>query len=154
MLHRILLTLHSGLRWVVLTMLVVVLVHAIRSWRQSAERTKRDRILVASTVGLADLQLLLGLSLYVVGPWLTTLGEDMGLVMRTAPLRFFVVEHAFGMIVGLVILHVASVRSRKADDDRTGWRRLAIGVGVALFAILASIPWPFMAYGRPLLRLG
>jgi hypothetical protein len=148
------LSVHSGLRWVVLAMLLVVLVSAVRGWRSAAPMTKRDRALRSAAIGLADLQLLLGLTLYATGPWIQSFREDMGHVMRTTVLRFFVVEHAFGMLVALVVLHVASVASKKANDPKTAWRRAAIGLGVGLAIILISIPWPFLPYGRPLLRFG
>lgn len=154
MLHRVLLGIHSGLRWVVLAMLVALLVVAIRGWRAGSAPEKRDRALKGAAIGLADLQLLLGLTLYATGPWIQSFREDMGLVMRTTVLRFFVVEHATGMLAALVALHVASVLSKRAGDPKSAWRRLAIGVGLALLLILASIPWPFLPYGRPLLRLG
>ncbi|MCB9598046.1 MAG: hypothetical protein H6719_35350 [Sandaracinaceae bacterium] len=154
MLHSILLTVHSGLRWLVLIMLVVVLVNAVRGWRSGAELQKRDRAITSAAIGFADLQLLVGLSLYLTGPWLTTFREGMGHVMRTTVLRFFVVEHVTGMLVALAVLHIASVRSKRADEPKIAWRRLAIGVGLALLIIFASIPWPFMPYGRPLLRFG
>ncbi|MBX3270311.1 MAG: hypothetical protein KF729_08615 [Sandaracinaceae bacterium] len=155
MLHRVLLTIHSGLRWVVLAMLLALLVAAIRGWRSGAALEKRDRILKGAAIGLADLQLLLGLTLYATGPWLTSLSEDARLVMRTSVLRFFVIEHATGMLAALVVLHVGSVLSKRAKDDpKAAWRRLAIATGVALLLILASIPWPFLPYARPLLRWG
>ncbi len=153
-LHRVLLTIHSGLRWAVLFMLVVLFVAAIRGWRAGAAMEKRDRALKGAAIGLADLQLLLGLTLYLTGPWVEAFREDVGRVMRTAVLRFFVVEHVTGMLAGLAVLHVASVLSKRAGDPKTAWRRLAIGVGLALLLILASIPWPFLPYGRPLLTLG
>lgn len=154
MFHQILLTVHSGLRWAVLVMLVVVLVSAVRGWRSGVEMSKRDRGLRAAAVGLADLQLILGLTLYVTGPWIDSIQQDMGHVMRTTALRFFVVEHSTGMLVALAILHVTSVLTKKATDPKTAWRRLAIGFGVGLAIILISIPWPFLPYGRPLFRFG
>lgn len=152
--HSVLLAVHSSLRWLVLVALVALFVRAVVGWRGEHERTKRDRILTAVTIGFVDLQLVLGLVLYFTGPWMQTLSEGMGRVMSTSPLRFFIVEHPFGMILALIVLHVFSVRSRKADDDKLAWRRLAIGLGVGLLLILISIPWPFMPAGRPWFRLG
>jgi len=152
--HAVLVGIHSSLRWLVLVALVALFVRAVMGWRSGAERTKRDRIITAATIGIVDVQLLIGLILYFTGPWMQTLSEGMGPVMSHTPLRFFIVEHPFGMIVALIVLHVFSVRSRKADDDTVGWRRLAIGVGVGLLLILISIPWPFMPAGRPWLPFG
>jgi hypothetical protein len=57
------------------------------------------------------------------------------------------------MVLAALAAHVGSVASRRARDDRGRHRRLAIGAGLALLAILIGMPWPFMPYGRPLLRL-
>lgn len=155
MLYRIIVTLHSGLRWVLLALLLVVIVRAVLGWRGGKALVKKDRVLASICVGIADLQLVIGLLLYFgLTSWFTTLLEDPGRVMGTSALRFFAVEHAPGMIVALVILHVASIRSKRADDDRVAWRRLALGFIAALVLILVSIPWPFMPYGRALFRFG
>jgi len=154
-LYSVLITLHSGLRWVLLVLMLVVIVQAVRGWRSAAPIEKKNRVLASISIGIADLQLLLGLGLFFgATEWFTTLLEDPGNVMRTSALRFFAVEHWFGMVVAIAILHVASVRSKRADDDALAWRRLALGFIGALIVILVSIPWPFMAAARPLFRFG
>ncbi len=155
MLYQILLTAHSALRWLLLAALLVVIVQAVSGWRGGGAVEKKHRGLAAAAVGLADLQLLLGLGLFF-GPtdWLSRLLQDPGLVMRTSALRFFAVEHWFGMVAALVILHVTSIRSKRAADDKLAWRRLALGFIAALIVILVSIPWPFVPAARPLFRFG
>ena len=56
-----------------------------------------------------------------------------------------------GMLIGTALAHVGRGRVRKAPDDRKG-RTAAIFYGLALLAILASIPWPGLPAGRPLFR--
>ena len=154
-LYRIFITVHSGLRWVLLALLLTVIVQAVRSWRSAAPFEKKHRILVAATVGMADLQLLLGLGLYFgLTDRFKTLIADPGNVMRTSELRFFAVEHIFGMLLALALLHVTSVRAKRAEDHTTAWKRIMIGFIVALLIIAASIPWPFMPASRPWLRFG
>jgi hypothetical protein len=55
------------------------------------------------------------------------------------------------MLVALGLAHVGRVRIRKADISRRG-KLAAIFFGLALVAILASIPWPGVPNARPLLR--
>jgi hypothetical protein len=43
--------------------------------------------------------------------------------------------------------------ARKTDDPAIHRRRMLVSVVVPLLIILATMPWPFMPYGRPLFRL-
>jgi len=99
-----------------------------------------------------DAQFLLGLILYVfLSPFTHAAFRDIGGAMGNSGLRFWLVEHGFGMIVGLALVHVGRVRARKTDSLRRH-RVVAIFFGLALVAIIVSIPWPGMPAGRPLLR--
>jgi hypothetical protein len=95
---------------------------------------------------------LFGILLYA---WLSPITRqafgDIGAAMKEASLRFWVVEHIFGMVIALALAHVGRVRIRKASLARRH-RLAATFFGLALLAILLSIPWPAAPYGRPLLR--
>ena len=152
--HSFFLVAHSALRWVLLFGLIAVVVAAVRGWRASKPYETTDRKRVAAVVGVAHLQVLIGLIVYgVTGPWITMLQENARQVMSTRALRFFAVEHSFSMIVAVVILQIGVIRAKRAEGDGVGWRRLAIASGLSLLIIVGSIPWPFMPYGRALLRL-
>jgi hypothetical protein len=91
-----------------------------------------------------------GLLLYFVySPFTAAAMQDFGAAMRDPGLRFWAVEHTFGMALAIVLAHVGRVRVRKADASRKH-RLAAIFFGLALIAILVSIPWPGTANGRPL----
>jgi hypothetical protein len=146
------LLLHSWLRWVVLITGVLVVLRAIsgvsgrRLWTPAD-----DRAAWWFTIAL-DVQLLVGLLLYfVLSPFTTDAMKDFGAAMRTPTLRFWAVEHVFGMLIGVALAHVGRVRIRKAEMSR---RHLvaAIFFSIALVAILASIPWPGTPNGRPWVR--
>jgi hypothetical protein len=146
------LMLHSWVRWAVVITGVIAVLRAImgasgrRPWTPSD-----DRAGMLFTISL-DVQLLIGLLLYfVLSPFTTEALKDFGAAMRTAPLRFWAVEHSFGMLVGVALAHVGRVRIRKADLSRRH-TIAAIFFGIALVAILASIPWPGTPNGRPWLR--
>ena len=64
-----------------------------------------------------------------------------------------VVEHLFGMIIGTGLAHVGRVKVLKATTDARKHTLAATFYGIALIVILASIPWPGMAAGRPVFRL-
>jgi hypothetical protein len=100
-----------------------------------------------------DLQLLLGLALYfILSPITGNVFQDFGGAMSNAVLRFWAVEHVFGMVIGVALAHVGRVRVRKTADAARRHKLAAIFFGLALVAILAAIPWPGTPAARPLFR--
>jgi hypothetical protein len=150
MAYLTILAVHSWVRWLVLLPGLLAFVRAVRG-RGSAWTATDDRV-GFWFVMLLDLQVLIGLVLYV---WLSPITHealrDFGAAMKSSSLRFWAVEHGFGMLIGLALAHVGRVRIRKADVSRRH-KLAAIFFGLALVAILASIPWPGTPNARPLLR--
>lgn len=143
--------LHSLLRWLILAGLAWGLVRSAAGLRQGHDVSATDRKRVTACVGLTNIQLLLGLCLYLfLSPWLAALRLDPAAVMQDETLRFFGVEHPMTMFVAIVVLHVTLTRFTGAHDSRVAWRRLLVGFLIATLAILASIPWPFLTFGRSL----
>src|SRR5687767_7191005 len=148
------LLIHSWLRWAVLIAGLVAVVRGMGGWSGVRRWTRIDDRAGYWFVLLLDLQMLLGLLLYfVLSPFTTQALSDFGAAMKNSGLRFWAVEHVFGMIIALVLAHVGRVRVRNAPAARKH-RLTAIFLGLALLAILASIPWPGMPSGRPLFRWG
>ena len=146
------LTIHSWFRWIVILAGLVAFVRAFsgasgrKSWRPSD-----DRAGFWFTVVL-DIQIVLGLLLYFfLSPVTTAALRDFGEAMRIPVWRFWAVEHSFGMLVGVALAHIGRARARKADSFRRH-KVAAIFFGLALAAILASIPWPGTPNARPLWR--
>ena len=102
---------------------------------------------------MLDLQVLLGLLLYFVFSPLTKAAlSDFGGAMSDPLMRFWAVEHGFGMIIGVALAHAGMSRARKAATDTMRHKRVAVFFILALIAILAAIPWPGRVYVRPLFR--
>jgi hypothetical protein len=78
--------------------------------------------------------------------------QDFGGAMANSALRFWAVEHIFGMFVAMVLTHVGRARVRRVSNDVKKHKVAAIFFTLALLTILASIPWPGTVAGRPLLR--
>lgn len=143
---------HSWVRWAVVIAGVLALVRAIAG--ASARRpwtAADDRAGLWFTIAL-DVQILIGLYLYVVlSPFTTEALKNFGGAMRNPTLRFWAVEHGFGMLLGVVMAHVGRMRLRKAEPARRH-TIAAIFFGIALVVVLASIPWPGTPNGRPWMR--
>lgn len=151
--YGVVLFLHSALRWALLIGVVVVLVRSLAGWRGKRPWTRPDDVAGAITVGLLDVQLLLGLLLYAfLSPVSHAFLADPGAAMANPGLRFFGFEHAFAMVVALVVGHLGRVLSRRATSPERRQRNAFVWALVLLVVLVIGIPWPFLAYGRPLMR--
>lgn len=140
--YGLVLLIHSWLRWAVLAAGI-----AAAFGGRSREDTGGKWFVI-----LLDLQIVLGLLLYfVLSPFTKAAMSDFGAAMGNSQLRFFAVEHAFGMLIGTALAHVGRKKIRNAPIERRG-RLALIFYGLAMVAILLSIPWPGMPAGRPLFR--
>jgi hypothetical protein len=148
-----LLFLHSWLRWVVIVLGIASLGGAVSGVTTRRSWLAGDNLrLVLFTTSL-DVQMLIGLILYVFLSPVTQSGfENMGLTMRDPVLRFFVIEHLFGMVIAIALAHVGRARVKKASDAVARHRAVLIFIGLAMVALLLSIPWPGMPGGRELFR--
>ncbi len=148
------LTLHNLVRWLVIIFGVVAIVQSWRSWLQHCSWTPNDdRIgLVYSMV--LDVQVLLGLILYILpGEYIYLAFGNIGSAFQNAVVRFFAFEHITLMLIAVAIVHIARSASHKAIDPLVKFRRLAVWLAVSMLIILVAIPWPFIPdYGRPLFR--
>jgi hypothetical protein len=147
------LLIHSTLRWVVLVLALVALARAIRGVTGRREWLPADQSIGGWFTGAVDLQLLLGLILYIfLSPITREAFGDFAEAMRNAPLRFFAVEHITGMIIAVALVHIGRARTKKLVDGPSRHTAALIFYGLALVVMLGSIPWPGMPGGRPLFR--
>jgi hypothetical protein len=151
------LLLHSWLRWLALIAGVVATFAALRKGEgtqqglQSLRAAERWGLIFMITL---DVQMLLGLLLYgLFSPYTAAAMNDFGAAMRDPVLRFWAVEHFTMMLAAVVLVHVGRVLARKTGDADKKRKRLLICFGLALLLMVAGMPWPGMATGRPLFRV-
>src|SRR5688572_27304548 len=128
--YEIVLNIHSWLRWLVIgTALWTILRSAMstgRPWTPADTRSLRIFTIVL------DVQMVLGLLLYfALSPFTKQAMSDMGEAMRHSGLRFFAVEHVFGMLIAIALAHIGAVKIRKAGNDARRHRLALIFVGLA-----------------------
>jgi hypothetical protein len=151
--YGIVLTIHSLLRWAVLIAGLLAAARGIDGWRSRRPWTLTDERAGFWFILTLDVQFLLGLLLYaVLSPLTWAAFDDFGAAMKDNVLRFWAVEHVFGMLVGVALAHIGRARVHKTSDDLRRHRLVAIFFTLALLAILASIPWPTLPHGRPLIH--
>lgn len=151
--HTVLLGLHSLIRWAVLVFGVLAAARGISGWARRAPWTATDERLGFWAVMSMDLQALLGILLYIRFLTVTDSSfHNWGFVMRDPMFRFFTVEHVVIMIMALALLHVARVRIRRTAEPVAKHRTAAILISLSMILVIVGIPWPWLSYGRPLLR--
>ena len=147
------LLLHSWLRWAVILLGLVATLRAISGAMSGRTWLAADARISRIFVGLLDLQLLVGLVLYfALSPITKAALSDFGGAMSQPTMRFWSVEHVFGMVVGIALAHVGVARARRTPDGALKHRRIATFFVLALIAILASVPWPGTPNARPFIR--
>lgn len=129
---------HSGLRWIVLLLLIATSLKAIAGAMGKKTYTPTDRKLASFTVMFFHTQVVLGFVLYFANKWSSMIGE-----MKDPVVRFFTVEHSLGMIIAAVLLTIGSAKAKRASSDEKKFRTIAWMFTISLVIVLACIPWPF-----------
>jgi hypothetical protein len=147
------LAVHSYLRWLVLILAIVAIVRAISGIAGGRPWAPADDAAGKWFKVSLEAQMAIGLIIYFfLSPFTMSAWSNMGETMRNAPLRLIVIEHQVGMIIAIALANIGRARIRKAADPARRHRLAAIFFILAFLAVVLSIPWPFMAGGRPLFR--
>jgi hypothetical protein len=153
--HIFLLTLHNVARWLVIIFALIAIIRAFSGWFGRKDWTGGDNRAGLLYTIIMDVQLLLGVILYVwPGIYTNMFLADPAGAMANHLVRFYAVEHFIMMVLAVILAHVGRAVSKRAPEAVRKHRRAAIWYTLSLLVVLASIPWPFMAnIGRPWLRL-
>lgn len=146
-------TLHNLLRWGVIIFGLIAIVRAFGGWLGKKAFGQADNRAGMLYTALFDTQLLLGFLLYFYRGWVSVLFGDFASAVTNPGTRFFALEHFLLMLAAAVIAHIGRSSARKAGEDAGKHRRLAVWYTLSFVLLLAAVPWPFLSYGRPLLRL-
>ena len=120
---------HGLLRWLVLLAAVVALVLALAGWIGSGPPERTSRLATLLYAGVLDLQVLIGIIIYVAGNY-AQFGD-----------RQIKLEHPVLMIAALIVLHLLAARARRAPNPVDAARLRTLGTGVSLALMLVGIPW-------------
>jgi hypothetical protein len=129
---------HSGLRWIVLLLLLITTFKAIRGAMGKKTYLPLDKKLASFTVMFFHLQVVLGFILFFANDWASMFGN-----MKEPVVRFFTVEHTLGMVLAAVLLTVGSAKAKRASSDEKKFKIIAWMFTISLLIVLACIPWPF-----------
>ena len=147
------LTIHSWLRWAALLLGATATFNAFRHRADTAERPRGQRWDWGFMLAL-DLQALFGMLLYFgLSPFTRAAMGNAGMALRDPGLRFWAITHVAMMVVALVAVRVGRVLAMGGRTSRVRRNGRYICFGIAVLAMVAGVPWPGLANGRPLFRL-
>lgn len=141
--------LHSILRYFILFFAIMVVFQSIAGMLQKKKFKKVHKQVALFLLIFCDLQLLLGVLLYVyrvIQPGMLSAAD----LMKDTYKRYYAVEHGLSMTIAIILIHVGySVTKKNIDDDRK-FKRLLWCTLLALIIFVAMIPWESrQVVGRP-----
>ncbi len=126
---------HSALRYLVFIALFIVIIMALMGIVNKKSFGKWDNKFSLYLLILTHLQLLIGLALYTVSPWVK-FGSD---TMKNKDYRYWTVEHLTVMLIAIVLITVARISSKKMTSDIAKHKRLFYFNIIALILIIVGI---------------
>lgn len=131
---------HSGLAYLALAALVLVIIYALIGSLSGRAFTEKDRKIAMIAFILSHIQLLIGLILYFVSPLGFSLLTGGG-AMSDSTARLTALEHPLINIVAIILISVGYIRAKKLVDSRAKFRSIYMLYAVGLVLILSRIPW-------------
>lgn len=113
---------HSGLRYLVVLLVLLVLAAAAWGWLSKRQAGRLDRVLMSTLAATITVQALLGIGLVATGIWYGALGG-----------------HLLLMLIAVGVAHVAAARARRAPDSQRAHLTRLIGAGLVLLLVFAGV---------------
>ena len=135
--------LHSGLPYLLLTLLVAALFGNVMAWQSKKHAGKMMFTLTKVTFILSHIQLLVGIIVLFFGDRATAIFSQEGAmktIMSDSDLRLAFFEHPLTMIIAIVFISLGYIGSKKLTGSAQA-KRISIFYGISLLLILIRIPW-------------
>lgn len=131
---------HSGLRWIVLILLVAAIAKAF-SRRNSGRVYTKDKLALFALISV-HIQLLLGLALYL---WLSPYGITADPIEGggSAVAKYYNYVHWWTMLLSVILITVGYSKAKRQTELNKGWKTIGTYYLVGLVIMLLAIPWPF-----------
>lgn len=137
---------HSGLRWIVLLLLVLTVILSLIKWRSKTDAlASSDANIFKFNTIFIHVQLLLGIVLLAMKEGLFVEGW-IGITLN----RFYALEHPLMMIIAAVLVTIGGAKMKRKTNGPSKYKTIFIFNVIALLIILAMIPWPFRNLGAGL----
>ncbi|WP_025764590.1 hypothetical protein [Dyadobacter tibetensis] len=148
------LTLHSFVRWILLLFLIYTTIKAYAGWKSGKEFSEADRWLGHWTNTFAQVQLTLGILVFVKSALAKYFWANLNEVALDSEATFFGLFHMVGMALAVTVISIAVGSSKRQKEDQAKFKKLFQWFLLAIIIILIFIPWPFSPLAsRPWIRL-
>ena len=134
---------HSGLRWILLVVILIAILTALKRWLSRSPYQTSDKKWFLMSLIFSHLQLVIGLYLYFVSPRVV-FNES---TMSDADLRFYSVEHISVMIIAIILVTLGYRVAKSNRTEYTKYKRIFWYFFIALALMVSRIPWPGMMEG-------
>ena len=134
-LYSFLLHLHSGFRYIVLLLVLLAIIRAWADWLGKKPYSEGNRKLNLFAMISMHTQLLFGIILYFVSPFVK-FGSD---TMKDATTRYWTVEHLTAMIIAIVLITIGHSKSKKIVLPEGKHKTIAIYYTLALVIVVVTI---------------
>jgi hypothetical protein len=149
--YKLLIVLHSYVRWFVLLSLIIAVYKAFSGFFSNKAFTKNDNAGRHWTATFVHIQLMIGIILYFQSPVIKYFFKNTS--SAGAEYSFFGMIHSSLMLVAIVIVTIGSAMAKRKDTDKAKFKTMLLWYSLALVIILVAIPWPFSPFAnRPYLR--
>jgi len=131
---------HSGLAYLALLALILVIFWSLVGALSGREFQEKDRKIALIAFILCHIQLLVGLILYFNSP----IGFSKfleGEAMSSPEYRLTALEHPVINILAIVLISVGFIRAKKLETSKAKFRSIYMLYAVGLVLILSRIPW-------------
>lgn len=127
--------LHSGFRYIVLLLILLAIIIAWAGWLGNKSYSESNRKLNLFALISAHTQLLIGIILYFLSPFVQFNSQTM----KDASARYWTVEHLTGMIIAIVLITIGHAKSKRGTSPAGKHKTIAIYYTLALVIIVATI---------------
>jgi uncharacterized membrane protein len=127
--------LHSGFRYIVFVLLLIAIIQSLLGWINRKPYTETNRKINLFTLISAHTQLLIGIVLYFLSPYVQFNSETM----KNDTIRYYTVEHWVMMLIAIILITVGYSRSKKIIMPESKHRTVAIFDLIALLIIIGAI---------------
>jgi glucan phosphoethanolaminetransferase (alkaline phosphatase superfamily) len=134
-LYSFFLHLHSGFRYIVTLLVLVAILQSLAGWFGNRPYTNGNRLINLFAMISAHTQLLIGLVLYFISPYV----QFNSNTMKDPTTRYWTVEHITMMIFAIALITVGHIRSKKLILPERKHRTIAIYYLLALLVIVLAI---------------
>jgi len=127
--------LHSGVRYIVLILVVLAIVQAFLGWLGKKNYTEGNRKLNLFALISVHTQLLIGLVLYFLSP----LVQFTGNAMKEPLIRYWTVEHITMMIIAVILITVGYSRSKKVLSSEKKYLNIFVFYFLAVLIVIITL---------------